>query len=76
MSWLLPSEFVRGKKISCTECKRIVTLQEQGKLPKGWFALIDSRGSAVTFCSTSCVGHFFNKGQRKATVVKKRDIKW
>ena len=77
MSWLLPSEFIRGKIVDCAECHRKVTLQDEGHLPKGWFALLDSQGSAVLFCSTSCITHFLSKGVKAFGIVeKKRDTKW
>lgn len=52
------NDYKEGLPVSCENCHKTATIQEDGNIPLGWWALIDRISTAGLFCSVSCAYHY------------------
>ena len=50
-----------GLAVSCENCQKTATIQEEGEIPPGWWVLIDSSKTGGLFCQVSCSYHYISK---------------
>lgn len=53
--------FKEGNSISCSQCKRKMTVQFDEMAPTGWWTLFDYKKQLSVFCSLVCMMKFLSK---------------
>lgn len=56
-----------GLALSCQNCTKTATVQEDNHVPEGWFYLGDYLDRLILFCCSDCALHFIESKKSKTS---------